>query len=805
MNHYLIKQAWLSLRQKPGFVVTVVTTMGATLGALLCVLTLAYLLILQPLPYPEQDKLYNVTHAMGEKSGKANPKAFTYPGLIHLYKNQQVFEKTALIQYGKDVLTSLPNQPTLSTGYVTPEWFELLGAEIHVGRMFEQTEALDSYNPVAIISYKTWQQEFAASPEILDKKVSFSGVSFRVVGVLGKEFFEPQINQVGNEVGIWFPWDYNFDVRLKESWGYMSPASTFVGKLQGDISAEKAAQILTPLVNDTWTEHVAAIPFFSGWSIQIELESFQTAIMGDSENIAYMLLAGVFGLILITIANIANLFLSRTAEQQRKMAIHEALGANKSQLFHGLLAESGLLMFLSALLALVIASVGFFLLQSYMASVLPRVNELRLNAITFMAVIFFAVLFAWLFASVGRRMNNFRSLNLILQSSGKGTGVQISKRFRQCLIVSQVAVATVLVFANISLFKQALGTITEPTDFNVDDLSQISLSVTASEWPSPEKSVAVMTELKKKLLELPQVESISHSVSVLDGFGLRAFVAATSGENFTLESKHVSNNYFQMIEQPLLEGDYFSEADIKADTRVVIVNDVFAKRLSPDGSALGLKVSPPSSNDIFTIVGVIKGVKMPARTDIPMRVYSPSNLAARQMTLKLQEGQSITREQVVSAIKEVSNLYALYSLQTLSEVKKDWLFTQYSSAITTSVLTLITLFLAGVGLYGILSYSTQMRRFELGTRMAIGAKRMDLVWLIIKENAWVILLGIGTSIVVMYGLYMGFQNIISNYLRVELFFMFGTTIIAIFLLSLFACYWPLRKYINQPVVNSLRG
>ena len=149
---YQQKQAWVSLKKKAGFVATVVTTMGTTLGALLCVLTLGYLLIVEPLPYPEQDKLYSVVHAIGDKTGETNATAFTYPGMIHLYKNQDVFESTALIQYGQDVLTSLPNQPRLSTGYVTPEWFELLGAEMQMGRVFESTEALDTFNPVAIVS-----------------------------------------------------------------------------------------------------------------------------------------------------------------------------------------------------------------------------------------------------------------------------------------------------------------------------------------------------------------------------------------------------------------------------------------------------------------------------------------------------------------------------------------------------------------------------------------------------------------------------------------------------------------------------
>ena len=802
---YQQKQAWMSLKKKVGFVATVVTTMGTTLGALLCVLTLGYLLIVEPLPYPEQDKLYKVIHAISDKTGETNAQSFTYPGLIHLYKNQDAFEKTALIQYGQDVLTSLPNQPTLSTGYATPEWFELLGANMQMGRAFEATEALDTFNPVAVISYKTWQDEFASAADMLDKKVSFSGVSYRVIGVLGENFVEPQIRQTGRNVGMWFPWDYNLDVRFKERWGNISGALTLVGKLKDTLSAAQAEQIITPLVNDTWVENVASIPFFSGWSIQMQLESFQTAIVGDSQNTVYKLLAGVLGLVLIAFANIANLFMSRTAEQQRQLAIYAALGAKKSHLFRGLLAESGLLMFLSVLVALVIASLGFSLLQANLASELPRINELGLNIVTVITSIILALAFALLFAFLSSKMINYRALNSMLQASGKGTGVQVSKRFRQGLIVSQVAIATVLVFANITLFKEAVDTITQPSGYSVDNMQQMSLSVSAPEFPPQEEVAAVMVELKKKLLELPQVESISQSGSVLNGFGLWALTAVASGENFTPESTGASHNYFTMFGQELLEGDYFSEVDIKDRNRVMIVNEVFAKRLNPTGSALGFQLSSGADGDPFTIVGVVKGVKMPAQLDVPMRVYTPAGLSTTQMTLKLRDGQSVSREQVVTVINEVSSLYALFSLDTLASERKRRLFTQYTTATTTSALAIITLFLASVGLYGILSYGTQMRRFELGTRMAIGAKRKDLVSLIVKDNIWVIVLGVASSIAVMLGVYIGYKETLSVYMSVDLLPIFMSTILSIALLSLFACYWPLRRYINHPAIHSLRG
>lgn len=800
---YLIKQAWASLKKKPAFVATVVTTMGTTLGALLCVLTLGYLLIVEPLPYPEQQRLYSVTSVFKDKADEINAESFTYPGLVHLYKNQDVFEQVALIQYGRDVLTSLPHQPTLNTAYVTPEWFGLLGAKMALGRYFESTEALDTFNPVTILSYHTWQDEYAGRTDILNKKVTFSGVSFTVVGVLSKEFYEPYIKQIRREVGMWMPWDYNLDVRFKKRWGNVSTALTFVGSLKDELSLKNAEQAITPLVNDIWRENVTSDPFFSGWSIIMKMQSFQSLILGDSKRTVHLLLLGVFGLVFIAFANIANLFMSRTAQQQRVLAIYAALGAKRSYLFRGLLAESGLLMVYSILLALVIASVGFYLLQYYLAAALPRINELGMNFMTLMFAVFFVIVFALLFAFLSSKMIDYRALNSTMQSSGKGSGIQVSKRFRQVLVISQISIATLLFFTNISLFKESMKAIKQPMGFSVDNLVHMRLSVSAAEFPPKEEGAAVIAELKSKLLQLPQVKSVSQSDSAIGDFSQIALSVLGNGETFTPEYKEIDQYYLPLIGQALIEGQAFDDDSLHNKGGDIIVNDVLAKRLNLNGSVLGVKLS--TGEKTFIIVGVVKGIKMPYDEDIPIRAYLPTRNNLSQLTLKLVDKQIISREQVVSEIQAISHLYALFSLEVLDDVKARLLFTQYTTAATSAIVAIITLFLAGIGLYGILSYGTQMRRFELGTRMAIGAKRKDLVGLIIKDNVWVIMLGVALGLVLMLGIYIGYKQALAAYMSVDLLPMFMATILSITLLSLFACYWPLRKYINQPAIHSLRG
>ena len=189
------------------------------------------------------------------------------------------------------------------------------------------------------------------------------------------------------------------------------------------------------------------------------------------------------------------------------------VGATKKHLFKSMFAETSLLMFMSIILALVLSKIGFYIMQQYLGAILPRVNELSLNPITFGSALLVTVFFALFFAKLSTRMINYRALNTTLQSSGKGSGLQVSKKTRQVLIASQVALATVLVFANFSLLKDAVKTINAPIGFSTNNISTLILNFSSTEFPTQEEAIPIMTEIMEKLESLPQVESISQARS----------------------------------------------------------------------------------------------------------------------------------------------------------------------------------------------------------------------------------------------------------------------------------------------------
>jgi predicted permease len=822
---YQLKQANSSLNKKPGFIALVSATIGLTLGALLCVLTLGYVLLYKPLPYPDQERLVVVEHPFIDRSltddpGKTMFKAFTYPSLMALQDEQTVFSQTALASPKQGVLTNHSALPTVEATYVTPGWFTLLNIPMKLGRSFAPSESKNSYNPVAVISHKSWQNEFAATPDILDRKIEFGGVSFSIVGVTAPDFVEPQVYRVRRQTQLWLPWDFNpVGEEDRKNWGRIF-GGHMVGKLAIGVTPSQAEQSITPIVNSKWQAAMAGNPSNAGRSIGLELQSFESKILGDSAQVIYLLLASVFGLIVIAITNIANLFMSRTAQKQRALSIQAALGAKKRHLFQALLAESTLLMFYSLLLALVVASVGFWLLQQHLHALLPRIEEVSLNAFTLGTAFVISSLIALLLAYLGAASINYKALNTTLQSSGKGTGVQVSKKLRQVLMVCQVAVATVLIFVNISLFKAAIEGINTPMGFDAKNVHSLTLSSASVTLPPAKDALPVIEQIKQALKALPQIASVSHTQSPLDVFGTWMPGLSTVGgnEKIKAEFKVIDEQYFQLIKQQKLAGKFFSAQDVRHKEPVIIVNESFAQLLrlnyARPESVLGEKLVF-RGDKAFTIIGVVKGIQVPGKADIMPRVYvtkRPSGPARTRnhlaFTIKTKDNQSLSRQQLVDAIKGVSRQFTANKWVSLEDYRHQLLFTQYTSAITTAALTVLTIILAGIGLYGILSYAVQMRKFELGTRMAVGAKRADLIRLIITDNIGSMLLGVLISIlglgIGLFGLYATSGNELPLN-AVQMVMVFSLTFVVISLVCLSACYLPLRGYINRPAMFCLRN
>jgi putative ABC transport system permease protein len=806
---YELKQAYLNLKQKPLFVFSVVSTMGITLGALLCVLTLAYVMLIKPLPYPEQNRLYVVEHQSLDKNGKVQLKGFDYPTLVGLYKKQTQFTQSAMIFQSEEVILSHPKQVLLKTTFVTPQWFSLFAVPMQLGRAFNSDEDLNKNIPVAVLGYKTWQQDYDSDADIINKTIDVNDVSFKIIGVVAKEFVDPQLNDTGFDTQLWLPWDFNSISYKKDWWGSYSSNLLFIGRLANKLSLPQIKQqtsnllctILQPIIDDGFPDACQGS--------KIIFQSIKKSIVGDTSNTLYLLLAGIIALLIIAAINIINLFIAHTAEQQQTLAINAALGAKKSQLFRQLFYQASLLMLAATLLSLFIAVVGFTLLSRYLNSIFPLINTLSLQSETIIPQIILSTILTFVFAKLSTNTINYRQLNQNLEHSGKGTGIQISAKLRSLLIISQISIASLLVFCCINLMLNAFYIINKPLGYQYDNLSYLSVSISRTGDNKKfvfEKDFALINQIKSNLLALPEVAAISVAESPIGGSFKQVAIEINTGKRYMTDTSFGDQNYFDIIGQSLIAGDNFPKQNKQDRNMVLIINDVFAKKLAEDGKTIGRKLDLSSDgSNVFTVIGIVKGILEPGQNKIPPRMYLQSSPLAAKFLIRYKKNHSLNRENIINSLRNISSLLTIAQYKSLNDNYKWIVMPERITLVSSITMTLVSLFLAAIGLYGILSYSTQMRRFEIGTRMAIGAKRGDLIKLIIEDNAKAILLGIGISVLLIAALVLGFSEQLASYLTWQLIPLFLITLGLVSLISFAACYLPLRQYINNPAMYSLRG
>ena len=806
---YYFKQAYLSLRKKPGFVFSVVATMGLSLGTLLCALTLAYITLIKPLPYPEQDKLYQLTQHSINKKGEIEFSGFDYPTTLELYKKQQSLTKIAISYHSEAVILSHPKQILVKTSFVTPEWFLLLGVTFDLGRVLDEEEGVNTNIPVAILSYKTWQKYYHADNNIINKTININDVNYKVIGVTAADFIDPQLNKSGFDTQVWLPWDFNPISYKKDWWGSYSNNLIIFGQKVEDLSVSQVNQQTYNLICQIIAPAVAQDFADPCTNIRIETKTLKKAMIGDSNTIIYLLLAGALSLVIIATTNIINLFIAHIAEQLNQFAINAAVGAKKRHLVLALFIQVSILMLAANLLSFFIASGGFYLINRYLNEFLPLVSQLKLQTVIVISLVFLSVLLTIVIAKLGASAINYRCLNLRLQSGGKGINSQVSAKIRRSLIICQIAIASVLVFCCVNLMLNAVEKISKPLGYQRNNLSYLSISTSQTENEVKrgfEQTFALNKQIKAALLARPEIKNVSTAESPIGSFMKLSINDIDTNIRHVVETSFGDENYFNLIGQPLIAGDNFAIQTKQHSDQVLIVNETFAKTLVPDGEVIGKKLD--FSNDgsnVYTIIGIVKGILAPGAKEIPLRMYAPASTLAAKFLIQFQHKQDLTREQLIITLKNVSGLLAISQYKSLADSFNHVLQVERITLVSTIAMTIVSLLLAALGLYGVLSYSTQIRRFEIGTRMAIGAKRRDIINLIIKDNISSFSAGVIVSIIIITSLILGFNKQLNDYLNWQLLPLFLLTLLLISVISFCACYLPLRKYINKPALYSMRG
>lgn len=820
--------ALYALSKAKGYAATVVLTLGLTLGTLVAMFNLNYQILAAPLPYADEAQLVVGSSHWLDKDGSVLYADMFSPAIMtDLYRKPgTTLSQQALLGYSYTALTlrDKADTPKVQVAYTTPGYMQMYQMPILHGRAFNSDEDINSHQPVAIMSEQMWRQHYGADPALVGNSIMLGARAFKVIGIAASSFEEPRLLGPSRSNDLWLPWDFG------PAAGEVTPSALFgwhffLGKLRQPGTLAALTLELKPQIQQRYQDGIANIPTQAGRSLQFAPVLLRQALQGDSSNRTLWMLAASLVLLCIAAANITNLLLSRAAQSQRTMAVQAALGAQRHHLLRAVLAELLLLMTGAILLAIMVAEACYRLLQRSAQDLLPGLDKLGFNLPALLFAIAMAALLAWAFALVISRQIDYRSLQLSLQSSGKGNSMQVTRSTRQLLIGAQITLATILLVSSAQVLLQSIGELRRDIGFAVDGRFQVdidNISPAPDTNQSPEQLMAAQRQRKDELMQIrdlllrhPAIAAASVSnypPIAFDGlYGSHSFLTQAGDQSSNVRTRAVTTDqyYLPMFELRLLQGRNFTAEEVAAQSQVVIINQRMAQSLlasaAKDTPVLGRQLHTVSGSS-FEIIGVVADLQLPDQyaAEEPLRSYLPRNLIQGTSLLFSQKpGMRLSKTELNQIMGQISPNYRAANIYSIADNVDRVLFRNYLAAAVTASLVLLTFLLAAIGIYGVLSYSVQLRRFELGVRMAIGARPATILRQLLGENLKPVCAGLGLAALLLLALWLGLQQ--TTFTVALSGGGFALPLLLIVLLTVLTSLLSVWGIIRKPAIYALQG
>ena len=798
------------LKKHPGFTVIAIVTLALGIGANTAIFSVVNATLLRPLPFKDPDRVVMVWGAIPKMAAVTLPNSSA--NFLLLKAQSQSFERLAAFRSWAWQSTGGGEPELLQGARVTADFFEAVGAGPVLGRVFTAEEDVPNHAPVAIISYGLWQRKFGGDPNVIGKTIMLTGQSAMIVGVMPKGFrFPGAANMIPGlqfalQNDVWMPLAITDEERQRHGnlnlavIGRLKPG---VSPLQGETELRAIQQSL-PLGTVGYT--LNAVPLHQ-------------QMVGNIRKPLLVLLATVALVLLIACANIANLLLARATSRQKEIAIRAALGAARRRIVGQLLTESLLLSLIGGAIGLLLAVWGNSLLVSLIPREVPRIDDTGVDARILLFTFAISVMTGVIFGLVPALQASRFDLNKSLKEGGRDTPAGASKnRLRSLLVVSEVAIALVLLIGATLLMRSFTRLLDVAPGFNPEKVLTLELQLAdlaPSRYESKDEQVKFFDQLFARLQSLPGVANAGGVLSLpLSGASestdviLEGQEAVPAGQRPEADYTIVTPGYFATLQIPLLQGRQSSAQDKLGEPLVIVINDILAARLWPGQDAIGKRLRVGFEKEPREVVGVVGSIKQAAldaeaRPAMYMQhAQSPTN---RLTVLVRTTGEPLAiagavREQVRAIDKDVP----VTQVQTMEKVLGASVAQPRFSMLLVGLFASLALILSAVGIYGVMAYSVSRRAHEIGVRMALGAGAGQVLKLVLKDGMSLALAGIGVGLVGAFGL---------TRLMASLLFGVGAkdpvtfASVAVFLafVAFIACYIPARRATKVDPLIALRN
>lgn len=782
----------LLLKHK-GFTIVAGLTLALGIGATTGIFSIINGVLLKPLPYPGSERIVHVWESNPKAGFEQKPSS--PPNFADWKKEVKSFEALAFFRAFAGslsrtfILSDQSGAQLLRGRGVSSEFFRVFGVEPILGRTFLPEEDERGAPRLVVLSYSLWQSLYGGAADVMGKTIildNFGRHSYEIIGVMPKGFDYPSVS-------LWLPagiMEGRFSARFNDS-------AYVVGRLKPGVTIKAAESEMSVIQSRIARAH----PEIKRIGTSVRISTFQEAMVGSSRPVLLIFMGAVALVLLIACANVATLMLSRALARQREIAVRLALGANRWRIIRQLLVESSVLSLVGGLLGILIGYGSIRVISSYHAGSIPRLAEVTLDLRVLAFTLGLSLLTGMLFGLAPALQASKPELTDAMKDAGgqSSGGVKKFLLFRIFTAVEVALALMLLIGAGLLVQSFHLLQKVDP-GFDTSHIVTVQAEMAGASFRGDGDRRRFFRELVERVRALPGVEAACATSQIPDrgeGWKTEYFRTDRPVPNITDRDKvgvhPVTPGYFSTFNIRLLKGRDFTEMDVETAPAVMVINETFARKCFPDEDPLGkaLNFGKP-----FEIIGIVEDTKNDGlNSQTRPEVYATYHqwswpwgiLAVRTKIDPVSIGSAITRE-----VRALNPDQPLVAFRTMEAYLAEQLARPRFQSLVIGLFALAALFLASIGIYGVMAYSVSQRTRELGIRMSLGAQRLDVVRLVVRQGMTMALIGTAFGLAGAVGLTRVLRRMLFEISPIDMP-TFAAVTICLGLIALAACWLPARR------------